>query len=153
MGSSTAQDAASNQAASEAAAQAASDEATIGMQQNPATEETGVMSTVTNAVKNAIQNAVNNPIATIAGMVNPALGFAVRGISMAVDAANRGVTGPSDDTQESASVQSAAPSDPSGGGINTLPEYASLYNSSDTSGDPTMDAFLRRIRINLGLPV
>jgi len=43
------------------------------------------------------------------------------------------------------------PSD--GGGINTLQAYAPLYNSPVTSGDSTMDAYIRRLRINLGLPV
>ena len=40
-----------------------------------------------------------------------------------------------------------------GGGINTLQAYAPLYNSPETSGDSTMDAYIRRLRINLGLPV
>jgi hypothetical protein len=116
--------------------------------------DTGVMSTVTNAVKNAIANAVNNPMSTIAGLAfGPVAGLAAKGIGMAVDAANRGVTGPSDDTQESTSVQSSTQSPSDGGGINTLQAYAPLYNSSGTSGDSTMDSYIRRLRINLGLPV
>jgi len=114
---------------------------------------TGVMSTVTNAVKNAIANAVNNPVATAIGIaMGPVAGLAARGISAAVDAANRGVTGPSDDTQESSSVQSGPSQSPSdGGGIETIQEYAPLYNPD--TGNPTMDSYIRRLRVNLGLPV
>jgi hypothetical protein len=112
------------------------------------------MSTVTNAVKNAIQNAVNNPVSTMVGLAfGPVAGLAARGISMAVDAANRGVTGPSDDTQESTSVQSGPSQSPSGGdgGISTIQAYAPVYNPD--TGNPTMDAYIRQLRINLGLPV
>jgi hypothetical protein len=114
---------------------------------------TGVMSTVTNAVKNAIANAVNNPVATAIGIaMGPVAGLAARGISAAVDASNRGVTGPSDDTQESTSVQSGPSQSPSdGGGISTIQEYAPLYNPD--TGNPTMDAYIRQLRVNLGLPV
>jgi hypothetical protein len=118
-----------------------------------AAADTGIMGTVTNAVKNAIQNAVNNPVSTMVGMAfGPVAGLAARGISMAVDAANRGVTGPNDDTQESTSVQSSTQS-PSGGdgGISTIQAYAPLYNPD--TGNPTMDAYIRQLRINLGLPV
>jgi hypothetical protein len=151
FGSSTAQDAAANQAASEAAAQEASDEANIGMQQNPAEEETGVMSTITNTVKNAIQNAINNPVQTALGMVNPAYGLAFGLAKDAYSNYSRGVTGPSDDTQETSSVQSGPSQSPSGGGISTIQAYAPLYNSD--TGNPTMDAYIRQLRINLGLPV
>ncbi len=118
-----------------------------------AATETGVMSTVTNAVQNAIANAVNNPVSTAIGMVaGPVAGMAARGIAAAVDAANRGVTGPSDDTQETSSVQSGPAQSPSsGGGISTIADYAPLYNPD--TGNPTMDAYIRRLRVNLGLPV
>jgi hypothetical protein len=118
-----------------------------------AATETGVMSTVTNAVQNAIANAVNNPVSTAIGMVaGPVAGMAARGIAAAVDAANRGVTGPSDDTQETSSVQSGPAQSPSsGGGISTIADYAPLYNPN--TGNPTMDAYMRRLRVNLGLPV
>jgi hypothetical protein len=111
------------------------------------------MSTVTNAVQNAIANAVNNPVSTAIGMVaGPVAGMAARGIAAAVDAANRGVTGPSDDTQETSSVQSGPAQSPSsGGGISTIADYAPLYNPD--TGNPTMDAYMRRLRVNLGLPV
>ncbi len=73
-------------------------------------------------------------------------------VASAVASASRGVTGPSDDTQESTSVQSG-PQGPSGegGGLTTIPQYAPLYNPD--TGNPTMDAYMRRLRINLGLPV
>jgi hypothetical protein len=49
------------------------------------------------------------------------------------------------------SVQSGpAQVHPSGGGITTT-KYAPLYNPD--TGDPTMDAYMRRLRVNLGLPV
>jgi hypothetical protein len=115
---------------------------------------TGVMSTVAGFARNAITNAVNNPVATAIGIaMGPVAGFAAQAISNAVNAANRGVTGPSDDTQESASVQSSTQSPSNDGGIGTMQAYAPLYNSPGTSGDSTMDSYIRRLRINLGLPV
>ena len=84
-------------------------------------------------------------MSTIAGLAfGPVAGLAARGIASAVDAANRGVTGPSDDTQESTSVQSGPAQDSSGGGITTIQSYAPLYNTS--TGDNTADAM--RIRLN-----
>jgi hypothetical protein len=119
---------------------------------NAATEGTGVMSTVTSAVKSAIANAVNNPVATAIGIaMGPVAGLAARGISNAISAANRGVTGPSDDTQETSSVQSSTQSPSDGGGISTIQAYAPTYNPD--TGNPTMDAYMRRLRVNLGLPV
>ena len=57
----------------------------------------------------------------------------------------RGVTGPSDDTQEQSSVQTSAPSAPDGGGgITTINQFAPLYNP--TTGDNTADAM--RLRLN-----
>jgi hypothetical protein len=123
---------------------------------NAANTESGIttaVNAVQNAVKNSIQNAINNPVATAIGItMGPVAGLAARGISAAVDAANRGVTGPSDDTQESTSVQSGPSQSPSdGGGIGTIQEYAPTYNPN--TGNPTMDAYMRRLRVNLGLPV
>jgi hypothetical protein len=153
FGSSTADDAASNQAASEAAAQAASDEATIGMQTDPTVTETGVMSTIAGFARDAITNAINNPLSTIAGIaLGPVGGLAAKGIAAAVDAANRGVTGRNDASQAQTSVQSGPSQSPSdGGGISTIQEYAPIYNPD--TGNPTMDAYMRRLRVNLGLPV
>jgi hypothetical protein len=84
--------------------------------------------------------------------MGPVAGLAARGISNAISAANRGVTGPSDDTQESTSVQSSPSQSPNdGGGIGTIQAYAPIYNPD--TGNPTMDAYMRRLRVNLGLPV
>jgi len=64
-------------------------------------------------------------------------------ISNAVSAANRGVTGPSDDTQETSSVQSSTQSPSDGGGITTISNYAPLINVS--TGDNTTDAMRARL--------
>ena len=118
-----------------------------------AAANTGVMGSLSNAVQNAIANARANPVSTAIGMAfGPVAGLAARGIAAAVDAANRGVTGPSDDTQESTSVQSGPSQSPSGGGgIGTIQAYAPTYNAD--TGNPTMDAYIRQLRVNLGLPV
>jgi hypothetical protein len=106
------------------------------------------MSTLANIANRAVQNAINNPVATIAGLAfGPVAGLAARGIASAVDAANRGVTGPSDDTQESTSVQSGPAQSPGGdGGITTLPQYAPLYNQA--TGDPLLDSLIARYKMN-----
>jgi hypothetical protein len=135
-------------------AQAQADQEDAATAAAAAAANTGVMGTVAGFARNAITNAVNNPVATAIGIaMGPVAGFAAQAISNAISAANRGVTGPSDDTQESASVQSSTQSPSGGGGINTLQAYAPLYNSPGTSGDSTMDAYIRRLRLNLGLPV
>ena len=109
---------------------------------------TGVMSTLANIANKAVQNAINNPMATIAGIaLGPVGGLAARGIAAAVDAANRGVTGPSDDTQETSSVQTSAPSPSDGGGITTIPQYAPLVNQA--TGDPLLDSLIARYKANL----
>ena len=123
---------------------------------NATSQGTGVtaaVNAVQNAVRSSIQNAINNPVATAIGIaMGPVAGLAARGISNAISAANRGVTGPSDDTQETSSVQSGPSQSPSsGGGIGTISAYAPLYNPD--TGNPTMDAYMRRLRVNLGLPV
>jgi hypothetical protein len=107
------------------------------------------MGALSNAVQNAIANARANPVSTAIGMAfGPVAGLAARGISAAVDAANRGVTGPSDDTQESTSVQSGPSQSPSGGGgLSTLPQYAPLINPY--TGDNLVDALVARYRANL----
>jgi len=114
-----------------------------------AAANTGVMGALSNAVQNAIANARANPVSTAIGMAfGPVAGLAARGISAAVDAANRGVTGPSDDTQESTSVQSGPAQSPGGdGGITTLPQYAPLINPY--TGDNLVDALVARYRANL----
>jgi hypothetical protein len=72
------------------------------------------------------------------------IGMLSRAVSNVVGNISRGVTGPSDDTQESTSVQSGPAQDSSGGGITTIQSYAPLYNTS--TGDNTADAM--RIRLN-----
>jgi hypothetical protein len=134
------------------------EEGTGGVSASNATTGVGevantIANTITGFAKDTIANAVNNPVATAIGMaLGPVAGMAARGIGMAVDAANRGVTGPSDDTQETSSVQSGPSQSPGGGGgIGTIQQYAPLYNPD--TGNPTMDAYMRQLRINLGLPV
>jgi len=108
--------------------------------------------TVTNFGKQAIANAVNNPVATAIGVIGgPVAGMVANAISQAVDAANRGVTAPNDFSQVTESVQTNTQSPSSGGGISTIQAYAPLYNPD--TGNPTMDAYMRQLRINLGLPV
>jgi hypothetical protein len=133
------------------------EEGTGGVSASNATTGVGevantIANTVTGFAKNTIANAMNNPVATAIGVAfGPVAGLAARGISNAISAANRGVTGPSDDTQETTSVQSNTQSPSSGGGISTIQAYAPLYNPD--TGNPTMDAYMRQLRINLGLPV
>jgi hypothetical protein len=112
----------------------------------------GAVNAATAFARNAIQNAINNPIATAIGVIKgtPA-GLAVSALGNIASSISRGVTGPSDDTQETSSVQSNTQSPSNGGGITTIPQYAPLYNPD--TGNPTMDAYMRRLRVNLGLPV
>jgi hypothetical protein len=149
IGPDAAQEAAQSVTADDVSTQAQADQEDAA---TAAAANTGVMGALSNAVQNAIANARANPVATAIGMAfGPVAGLAARGISMAVDAANRGVTGPNDDTQESTSVQSSTQSPSGGGGIGTIQAYAPTYNPD--TGNPTMDAYMRRLRVNLGLPV
>jgi hypothetical protein len=108
--------------------------------------------TVSNFARQTVQNAINNPVATAIGIaMGPVAGLAARGISNAISAANRGVTAPDDYSQATESVQSNNQSPNSGGGISTIQAYAPLYNPD--TGNPTMDAYMRKLRLNLGLPV
>jgi hypothetical protein len=129
------------------------EEGTGGVSAAASSQTSGTtMSTIGSLARNTIANAVNNPVATAIGVAfGPVAGIAARAISNAVSAANRGVTGPSDDTQEASSVQSNTQSPSSGGGIGTIQAYAPVYNPD--TGNPTMDAYMRRLRVNLGLPV
>jgi hypothetical protein len=123
---------------------------------NAANAESGIttaVNAVTGFAKNAIANAMNNPVSTAIGVIGgPVAGMVANAISQAVSNANKGVTGPSDDTQESTSVQSGPSQSPSGGGgIGTIQAYAPVYNPD--TGNPTIDAYMRILRVNLGLPV
>jgi hypothetical protein len=146
IGPDAAQEAAQSVTADDVSAQAQADQEDAA---TAAAANTGVMGALSNAVQNAIANARANPVSTAIGMAfGPVAGLAARGISAAVDAANRGVTGPSDDTQESTSVQSGPSQSPGGdGGITTLPQYAPLYNQ--TTGDLLLDSLIARYRANL----
>jgi hypothetical protein len=118
-----------------------------------AAEESGLSKAMT-VVQNTIQRAINNPVQTVIGAINPFAGLAFGLAKDAYSNFSRGVTAPDDYSQLDTSVQTGPAQSPSGdGGINTLKEYAPLYNSPVTSGDSTMDAYIRRLRINLGLPV
>jgi hypothetical protein len=69
-------------------------------------------------------------------------GFAIG--SNIASSMSRGVTGPSDDTQEQSSVQTSTPSAPDGsGGITTINQFAPLYNTS--TGDNTADSIRTRL--------
>jgi hypothetical protein len=120
---------------------------------NAANAESGIAASVASFGRQAVQNAINNPVATAIGIVaGPVAGLAARAISNAISAANRGVTGPNDASQAQTSVQSGPSQSPSdGGGISTIQAYAPTYNPD--TGNPTMDAYMRRLRVNLGLPV
>lgn len=135
-------------------AQADQEDAATAAAAAAAAAETGVMSTVTNAVKNAITNAINNPVQTAIGITYGPVAATAFGLAKdAYSSYQRGVTAPDDYSQATTSVQSNTQSPSNDGGINTLQAYAPLYNAPGTSGDSTMDAYIRRLRINLGLPV
>jgi hypothetical protein len=56
-------------------------------------------------VTQAVQNAINNPVSTVVGMaLGPVAGLAAKAVASAVDAANRGVTGPDDASQAQTSA-------------------------------------------------
>ena len=112
-----------------------------------AAEESGI----TSAVKNAFQRAIDNPVQTALGMVNPAYGLAFGFAKDAYSNFSRGVTAPDDFSQLDTSVQTNTQSPSSEGGINTIQSYAPTYNPD--TGNPTMDAYIRQLRVNLGLPV
>jgi hypothetical protein len=103
-------------AATDAAAQAAS-------------QQTGVASLARQAIQ--------------AYMTYSPIGMLSRAVSNVVGNISRGVTGPSDDTQETESVQSSAPTSSNSGGINTVNQFAPLYNTS--TGDNTADALRTRL--------
>jgi hypothetical protein len=108
---------------------------------------------VASFAKSALANAMANPARTAVGVAfGPVAAMAYDAVANQISAANRGVTGPSDDTQETTSVQTGPSQSPnSGGGIGTIQSYAPTYNPD--TGNPTMDAYMRRLRVNLGLPV
>jgi hypothetical protein len=149
IGPDAAQEAAQSVTADDVSAQAQADQEDAATAAAAAEADTGIMGALSNIANRAVQNVVSNPVATMVGLAfGPVAGLAARGISMAVDAANRGVTGPSDDTQEATSVQSGPAQSPGGGdgGITTLPQYAPLYNQA--TGDPLLDSLIARYKMN-----
>jgi hypothetical protein len=97
----------------------------------------------------AAANAATSGVASLARqaiqayMTYSPIGMLSRAVSNVVGNISRGVTGPSDDTQETTSVQSSAPASSNGGGINTVNQFAPLYNTS--TGDNTADALRTRL--------
>jgi len=114
----------------------------------------GIGDAVTNAVTNVVNSITQNPVATAIGLaMGPVAGLAARGIANAISASNRGVTGPSDDTQETSSVQSSNVSTSEGGGITDPFYYQAL--AQQAAGQPLSDMqlYTLKLRQNLGLPV
>jgi hypothetical protein len=137
MGSSTAQDTEANQQA--AAQNVTADDVSMSVQ---AAEEDAATAAAANAATTGIGNLARQAIQ--AYMTYSPIGMLSRAVSNVVGNISRGVTGPSDDTQETESVQSSAPNTAtSGGGINTINQFAPLYNTS--TGDNTSDALRTRL--------
>ena len=122
-------------------AQADQEDAATAAAAQAAQSQTGLMSTIGNIAKQAF-----NAYATFSPV-----GIAMNAISTAISNAQKGVTGPSDDTQEQSSVQSSAPAtSDGGGGITTISQYAPLTNTS--TGDNTADAIRTRLENLLRAP-
>jgi hypothetical protein len=129
----------------EAEAAASNAAANIGVTQTAL----DALDTLTSFAKDQMQKAIDNPVQTAIGIMNPVAGLAFGLAKDAYSGYARGVTAPDDFSQLDTSVQTGPAQSTSGGGIVDL--YAPLYNSS--TGNPTMDAYIRQLRINLGLPV
>jgi hypothetical protein len=113
---------------------------------------TGAVNVATAFAKDAIANAIDNPVATAVGIFGgPLAAVGFNAAKQAYSNYSRGVTAPDDYSQATESVQSGPSQAPSGGGISTIQAYAPLYNPD--TGNPTMDAYIRQLRVNLGLPV
>ena len=116
-----------------------------------AAEESGLSKAMT-AIQNQVQKAIANPAQTALGIAYGPVAAGLFGLAKdAYSNYSRGVTAPDDYSQATESVQSGPSQAPSGGGISTIQAYAPLYNPD--TGNPTMDAYIRQLRINLGLPV
>jgi hypothetical protein len=145
IGPDAAQEAAQSVTADDVSTQAQADQEDAA---TAAAANTGVMG----ALSNVVQNAIANPVQTAIGMMNPVAGLAFGLAKDAYSNYSRGVTAPDDFSQLDTSVQSGPSQSPSdGGGIGTIQAYAPTYNPD--TGNPTMDAYMRRLRVNLGLPV
>jgi hypothetical protein len=149
IGPNAAQEAAQSVTADDVSTQAQADQEDAATAAAAAAAEESGLSKAIDAVKSYAMNPAT--IGRAIGMATFGIPGAVVG-SMIGSNIGRGVTGPSDDTQESTSVQSGPSQSPSGGGgIGTIQAYAPTYNPD--TGNPTMDAYMRRLRVNLGLPV
>jgi len=112
----------------------------------------GVTDALTGFAKDQMQKAIDNPVQTAIGMtLGPVAGLAYGLAKDAYSGYARGVTAPDDYSQLDTSVQTSTQSPSGDGGIGTIQAYAPLYNPD--TGNPTMDAYIRQLRINLGLPV
>jgi hypothetical protein len=135
-GSSTAQDTEANQQA--AAQNVTADDVATAAQ---AEQEDAATAAAANAATSGVASLARQAIQ--AYMTYSPIGMLSRAVSNVVGNISRGVTGPSDDTQETESVQSSAPTSSNGGGINTINQFAPLYNTS--TGDNTADALRTRL--------
>jgi hypothetical protein len=115
--------------------------------QAQADQEDAATAAAANAATSGIGSLARQAIQ--AYMTYSPIGMLSRAVSNVVGNISRGVTGPSDDTQETESVQSSAPASSNSGGINTIPIYAPLSNPS--TGSNTADALLAMYRSNLKL--
>ena len=110
---------------------------------------TAAQADMEDAATAAAANAATSGVASLARqaiqayMTYSPIGMLSKAVSNVVGNISRGVTGPSDDTQETESVQTSAPASSNGGGINTVNQFAPLYNTS--TGDNTADALRTRL--------
>jgi hypothetical protein len=141
IGPNAAQEAAQSVTADDVSTQAQADQEDAATAAAAAAAEESGLSKAIDAVKSYAMNPTT--IGRAIGMATFGIPGAVVG-SMIGSNIGRGVTGPSDDTQESTSVQSGPAQDSGGGGITTINQFAPLYNTS--TGDNTADAL--RIRLN-----
>jgi hypothetical protein len=150
IGPDAAQDAAQSISADDVSAQAQADQEDAATAAAAAAAEESGLSKAMTAIQNQVQKAIDNPFQTAIGVAYGPIAAGVFGLAKdAYSGYARGVTAPDDYSQATESVQSGPSQAPSGGGIVDL--YAPLYNSN--TGNPTMDAYIRQLRINLGLPV
>jgi hypothetical protein len=150
IGPDAAQDAAQSISADDVSAQAQADQEDASRAE-AAAEESGLSKAMT-TIQNQIQKAIVNPVQTAISIANPLAGLAFGLAKDEYSKYSRGVTAPDDYSQATESVQSGPSQSPSsGGGISTIQAYAPTYNAD--TGNPTMDAYIRQLRVNLGLPV
>ncbi len=134
-------------AAQAAASNVTADNISVAAQ---ADEEDAATAAAANAATTGIGNLARQAIQ--AYMTFSPIGLLSRAVTTAISNAQKGVTGPSDDTQETTSVQTSAPSTSNtGGGITTIQSYAPLYNT--TTGDNAADSIRTRLENLLQVPI